>query len=147
MATREKSLYAWLRRGAEGYGKNAHLTRVENSACSGAPDVEGCILGKQAWIELKCVDRPKRPTTPLSIRFERGQLPWLKDRWIAGGNCHVLVQVGKSQEAKRYLISGDVAENFFSRRMTEEELTVQSLVHSTASAELVIGVAFGFERL
>jgi hypothetical protein len=102
--TLEKNLWAWLKRGTK---KVDHLqiSRVENIAKAGMPDTEGCFArGKQFWMELKVADHLTR-TDRLKIRWEPGQLPWLRKRKSLGGKAYALIQVGSGHKAKRYLIS------------------------------------------
>lgn len=108
MSGPEKNLWIWLRDGvkpqiAEG---RLHICRIETITMAGYPDVEGCLDGHNFHIELKAIERPKRQGTPLRIRMQPGQVPWLKKRWKAGGACSVLVRVGSGHGARHYLIAG-----------------------------------------
>lgn len=108
MSGPEKNLWIWLRDGvkpqiAEG---RLHICRIETITMVGYPDVEGCLDSHNFHIELKAVERPKRQGTPLRIRIQPGQVPWLKKRWKAGGACSVLVRVGSGHSARHYLIAG-----------------------------------------
>lgn len=102
---KESSLWEWLRDNTKSM-ERLHMTRIENSASSGIPDVDGCWRSHQFWWELKVCDRPARPTTLIKPRFEPGQVPWLEARCAAGGAAFVLLQVGSRHKAQRYLIPG-----------------------------------------
>lgn len=113
------------------------LQRVENSAVSGHPDVEGCIcdplasVGAQIWIELKSEARPKRPTTPIHPKKRPSQSIWHRKRVRAGCRCNwVLLQVGSDHDAALYLIPGDCYDRI---EATEAELVSLSVVSPDAS--------------
>lgn len=109
---REKSLWGRLSgpTGVQRLTKQGHrvdVQRVENTAVSGHPDVEGCIDGGQLWIELKSCLRPKRPTTPIRPKCRDSQLIWHERRAAAGCSVnYVLIQVGETHKARLYLIPG-----------------------------------------
>jgi hypothetical protein len=67
---------------------------VENLVYKGTPDVNYV----EGWIELKWLRAwPKRPTTKVRLDhpLTQEQRVWLTKRWRAGGNCYVLLQVGR----------------------------------------------------
>lgn len=97
MAT-EIDLWKWLKKSIPVYTNDLHLTRIENLAGVGVADVEGCLRGKQFWIELKIASKPGG-----KVRFQKTQPPWHKRRLLAGGKTFVLVQAGQD----RYLIPGE----------------------------------------
>ena len=106
----ESNLWKWLKK-PKGLSENLDMNRIENMAGAGMPDVEG-IFKNQFWIELKVCARPKHPTTPIKIKFQPLQTPWLKKRWALGGSAWCLVQVGEGHKAGRYLIPGNKIEAF-----------------------------------
>jgi hypothetical protein len=65
---------------------------VENPARPGTPDVNYI----EGWIELKQLPRwpAKRDTVVKCSHFRTGQRIWIKRRARAGGQVHVLLQVG-----------------------------------------------------
>lgn len=73
--------------------KPLHAVSIENGCGVGTPDVN-CTKG---WLELKEVKSwPKKWDTPLRIpHFSQEQRVWLARRANAGGNCWVLLKVGK----------------------------------------------------
>lgn len=88
-------------------GHHICLMRIENTAGTGHPDVEGCDDGIQLWIELKSELRPKRRTTPIRFKVRQSQSDWHKERSECGCRTNwILVQVGESSKAKLYLIAG-----------------------------------------
>ncbi len=104
---RESRLWAWLNKTKRIFKKQLHLNRIENGVMEGMADTEGCLHGRQFWIELKCEARPSNPSTKIKLRFEPAQLPWLNRRIGAGGRAFVLIQVGQGAAALRYLITAD----------------------------------------
>lgn len=67
----------------------AHAHRVENVAGSGQPDVEACLGGVEAWVELKILRGGK-------LEFRASQLAWIRDRLSAGGRVYVLAYEGSA---------------------------------------------------
>ena len=135
----EQNLWKWLKKETAPLVSEArlHICRVENMVGLGYPDVEGCFERKNFHLELKAAARPKRTTTPVKIRFEKQQIPWLKKRWKVGGRCWVLLRVGAGQEAKHYLIPGNRAE-LLKGKMTEEEIDEISQIDPDASGNIII---------
>lgn len=71
--------------------KKFHAVSVENGVGIGTPDVN-CSIG---WLELKSVDKPKKPDTVVDCRhFTNEQKIWLLKRWRAGGMACLLLKVG-----------------------------------------------------
>lgn len=110
-----------------------HITRIENAAESGHPDVEGCIMppfensGAQLWIELKSEDQPKRETTPIHPKTRPSQSIWHRKRTEAGCRCHwVLLQVGEGRGAKLYLIPGSMYDKLHVPELALAKLSVVS---------------------
>lgn len=111
---RESALWTWLSRARKLVKvlRDLHITRIENLAGVGHPDVEGCYLGSQFWIELKVAPRPKRPSTPLRFQepLKQSQAEWMWNRWDAGGKVALLVRAGNDDtEDSLYLIPGRLA--------------------------------------
>lgn len=137
---RESSLWGWLRDGTSDC-EWLHMHRVENSAEEGCPDVEGCGRpdalgvnpGRTFWCELKSLDRPKRPSTPV-MRMPRhispGQVNWLERRWSVGGSAWLLVGVGEGRARARYLIQGCLAR----RAVDATEVGLDAIGRRMASA-------------
>lgn len=85
---------------------STHVVRIENRVEVGTPDVNGCHSSKDFWIELKVADKPKLASTHVAVdHFTAEQRCWLFDRWAAGGNAWLLLQVGRCY----LLLDGDVA--------------------------------------
>lgn len=73
-----------------------HIQRVENGLSNpGTPDVELCLRGRTAWVELKLIKSfPARPSTPVKIKhFTEEQKTWLRLRGMSGGKAWLFVQV------------------------------------------------------
>jgi hypothetical protein len=124
----ERNLWQWLRAGltpliAQG---RLHICRVENTVGAGYPDVEGCLDGRTFHLELKGADRPRRPTTPITVRIRRAQVLWLRKRWAVGGACFLLLRVGQGRQVRRYMVRGDWASRI--ERIPETELEELSLI-------------------
>ena len=65
--------------------KDAHLVRIENKACPGVPDVNGCYDGVEFWIELKVIKGN-------SLRLSKFQKAWIYERTKFGGKVFVLAR-------------------------------------------------------
>jgi len=89
-STTEKTFYENLKKLAKG-----HWTRIENSVAAGTPDTHFAGLytdaddGKQhpvsAFIELKVIHSCPDYAAPITLRFERNQLPWLVEHSVNYG--------------------------------------------------------------
>ncbi len=107
-------------------GHRLHMCRVENEVGAGMPDVEGCLDGRQFFLELKSNKRPARATTPIHPRTRDAQRDWHAARAKAGSRSHyVLMQVGEASTAKLYLIPGTWYDLIHT---TESELEDMSLI-------------------
>ena len=101
----EKNLWARAYRALR-RRRGLHITRIENSADTGTPDVEGCYQapgwnkGEQFWWELKVGEITKKGTVKVSFRPK--QIPWLKKRWKAGGWAYAIIKI----EDRIYCIAG-----------------------------------------
>lgn len=144
-AVRETRLWQWLSAARKALRDQLHLTRIENSAGLGTPDCEGCYRGRQFWIELKTADRPHDRKTPISVRYEDQQAPWLRRRSRAGGAAYVLLQVGSAHNARRYLVPASQAEDL-ETGLTESALSEASVCEPTARPEQIVKAA-GMGRL
>jgi hypothetical protein len=147
--TRENRLWAWLSKAKPSYREALHMTRVENSVGQGTPDVEGQLHGALAkvgpnggsfWIELKVAERPKRADANVRVKFQPYQVPWLTRRDRAGGNAHLLIQVGSGRGASRYLVPAARAREV-EAGVAEDALTRWSLCDGDATAETVVRAA------
>lgn len=64
-----------------------HLIRIENVAGNGQPDVNGCYLGSEAWVELKV-------SKGNYLFFRTSQLAFFQKRTKENGRVFVLARVG-----------------------------------------------------
>ena len=76
------------------------LDRVENSATSGQPDVNGCLDSEDVWIELKAPKEPARASTPIMTRsgnhpLLESQISWFCRQRQAGGIAFILIRTNK----------------------------------------------------
>lgn len=71
-------------------------------------------------------------------------MPWAKARWKSGGQSYFLIQVGSSNNAKRYLVPGYRAGDIVGS--TEEQLYGMSIIHPRASQVEILEVASTFRR-
>lgn len=74
------------------------LERVENLLVPGMPDANGCISGREFWIENKQPVEPKRDSTPLfgsNHKFSQDQLNWFLKQINAGGRAYAFVWTDK----------------------------------------------------
>ena len=117
--------YLWQQlRGSRPFSEaDIDLNRVENSVGNGAPDVEGCWLGKQVWIELKIFKGNR-------VHFRYSQRTWIKRREKAGGHCYVLAR--KNNELRLYdapaLVSSPVVDNAGERWFAVEPDSIDALL-------------------
>jgi hypothetical protein len=113
--TRESQLWAWMLKGLKPFGLHAHVSRVENSAEVGYPDVEGCIMGRSLVVELKVAY--EHAEGRVEVKITRAQAYFLHGRSRAGGRAWLLVRLGRD---RHYLIPGSAALEIFDLR---KELT------------------------
>lgn len=77
-----------------------HVGAIENGASwPGTPDINGCLAGKDFWLELKIVDKLKNE---IKIpHYTKVQKNWMQQRIEKGGICYLFI---KSRNPKRYLL-------------------------------------------
>lgn len=63
----------------------AHWQRIETLVGRGTPDLNGCLDGKEFWIENKS-------TSGWVVKFEDGQVAWHERRCRAGGRTFIAVR-------------------------------------------------------
>lgn len=102
MSTSEKALWHWLKQAT--HDPRVFLYRVENSAFSGSPDVQGYIEGfGNIFIELKDLKYPIRATTLLKFDVHNSQEFWhMKMSRLGSHNHYFLIQI----EQDRYFVPG-----------------------------------------
>jgi hypothetical protein len=130
---REARLWQWLREGWRGTPL-LDVRRVENLVGEGDADVQGCHDSRYFELELKGVDRPARPDTPLAIEVRPAQPVRHRLRWRAGGNVWLYVRVGVGRDVRRYLLPGALTARV-REGVTEQWLASRSVlppVHSPA---------------
>lgn len=66
-----------------------HWSRVENVAGTGIPDVNGCLRGREIWLELKMFSGNQ-------LRVRNSQLVWMRKRIEAGGSVALLARKADS---------------------------------------------------
>lgn len=86
----EARFWRWLRRRLLQQVPGVHLTRVENSAEPGMPDVNYCLEGYESTLELKYTSR-----FPLKHKVSTSQRIWLRRRSRAGASVRVVVGTPK----------------------------------------------------
>jgi hypothetical protein len=77
---REAALWKLVRSNLPG-----HLQRIENLASPGAPDLNACYEGREAWIELKVAKGNY-------VFFRDAQIAWFAKRIKQQGKCCVLIR-------------------------------------------------------
>jgi Holliday junction resolvase len=80
---KESEFWRQVKVGLEAQG--AHLSRIENTAGSGIPDVNACRGGVEVWIELKIFHGRR-------LYFRNSQRSWIFRRDAAGGQIFVLAR-------------------------------------------------------
>lgn len=90
----ESTLWGYVKRGM---GNCWHATRHEDVLNKGVPDVSFGYQGINGWIELKSLKAwPKRENTIVRLpKFTMVQRIWLMRRQRSGGNCWILLRVGR----------------------------------------------------
>lgn len=68
-------------------GHGAHCQRIENTVGSGVPDINVCLLGMEAWAELKMI-------IPVGVLLRKEQYAWGMRRAQAGGTVVVIADDG-----------------------------------------------------
>lgn len=102
----EAALWRKFQTYLKGRFRNVRITRIENGAGLGTPDVHFTGDGYSAWIELKVVPKPVREDTVVHVdHFTTEQKLWLFSEQKCGGNALLLLQVGDDY----LLFNGDVA--------------------------------------
>lgn len=135
--TAEVNLWRWWRKSVRPLkAEGLHIQRLESPLTPGCPDVELCLHGVQAWVELKSAARPKRPSTPVAPGVRDDQIRWHRRRAQAKGRAFFLVQVGSGARARRYLIAGGHAPRIDA--MTEAALARYSLVPGDAPGVAIL---------
>lgn len=105
--------------------------------------MEGCLAGRQFWLELKCVSRPASSKAHIKCRFQPQQIPWLKARQKAGGVAFVLLQIGGSADAARYLVPANNAW-VLAGGLMENDLHIYSAIDPKSDAVAIIQAAANF---
>lgn len=141
MASLESSLWSWLERAGKKFSRlECQMTRIENSATSGTPDVEGIFKRVQFWIELKVSVRPKQGGAVDVKHLRSKQAQWLHNRWLAGGNAWILLRVDGRGGSAHYLLPGKYSRQLLAG-MTEAEIAEASVVTREASSVAVLRTA------
>lgn len=150
---KENDVWKWLRDNCRPIKPRLHMERVENVASSGRPDVNGCFDGKVFDVELKRCKLPKR-IDEFDITWQKGQQPWLRERWKKGGLSWVLIFVGEGHKVQRFLVRGcdvdGLGENRtvgkkILQRTSLETLEDLSVIDPKASAPSIVRAAAGLE--
>ena len=107
-----------------------HDIRIENPACPGTPDINGCVQGVEFWAETKQVKSlPKRAETPVFNGVMRpDQKIWLHKRSKSGGRCFIVAYV--EAEDLIYVVPGKLAFEFEAMnklQLDEVNLPVEAL--------------------
>lgn len=123
MNSSETSIWQWLSNGWKQIPRTLlQANRVENTAGSGMPDVEGFYPPDQFWIELKAAGRPANSTTNIDVKHLRPkQVEWLHNRWLIGGNAWILLRIDGKNGNAYYLIPGKYSRQV-KAGLTEDEL-------------------------
>lgn len=128
----EKSLWNYTRTGLSQAipSHERRITRVENAAGQGTPDVTYCIRGKAGWLELKFLEKfPHRKDTVVRCEhFTTEQRTFMHDESMAGGRAFLWVQVG----SEYFLFDGLEAAMHFDRgdrSWTKEDFKKKALFY------------------
>ncbi|MEE8607485.1 MAG: hypothetical protein V3S55_07775 [Nitrospiraceae bacterium] len=86
------------------------VERIESWSTPGFPDVSGTWEGVDFWLELKII-------RGLQVKFQPGQVPWLRRRWRAGSRCFVLAY--EPGDWRALLFDGDRAKELSNNHVDE----------------------------
>ena len=73
------------------------IHRIENKMASGTPDIHFIHKGISGWIELKYISDWSKKA--IFCGLSRNQVLWLQDYALHGGNCWILIRVGRESTA------------------------------------------------
>ena len=139
--TKERELWAWLKKGAKALTVPHHIHRIEDLTKSGTPDVEGCIGGSAFWAELK-VATEQRTRGTIRISTTAHQVYFALQRSRAGGRSWYLIRVGTYPSWEHYLVPGMLAEQLLDKPIPLLHLVSMSPVPPNASAvQLLLAAA------
>ena len=95
MRKSEKSLWATMRANNKSQDHVINLTRVENMAAEGMPDVYCRTFSSECWVELKVAKEPKRKITRVMCRdgLNLTQRNWHIKHSAYGLKSYVLLRV------------------------------------------------------
>ena len=93
------------------------MHRIENKMASGTPDIHFIHKGISGWIELKYISDWSKKA--IFCGLSRSQVLWLQDYVLHGGNCWVMIRVGRESIA---LVHGSKA-NRLLKSVTIEEFS------------------------
>jgi hypothetical protein len=130
---RETALWGWLRDSLQSITVPKHIQRIEDSTKSGTPDVEGCIEGRNFWIELKVAYEQVRSPV-VRVKTTDKQVYFAYRRTKVGGLSWYLIRVGKHPHRSHYLIHGSLAEQLFDKPITLDWLHENSAVAPNCTA-------------
>ena len=86
MNQKEKAFYQTIRKGIN---DKCHLSRIENVAGAGMPDLNIGYKGKDFWVELKHVDHKR---FPVSVDWRAQQIAFTMKRNWRGGKVFLFIR-------------------------------------------------------
>lgn len=141
----ETSLWKWLDRGVDFMGAHElQMTRIENAATSGVPDVEGQeAKWQQFWVELKVAARPHDLMEPVKVpHFRAKQVQWCHNRALIGGRAWILLRLeGANRPTTHYLLHGLISREVAAGRLSEPEMARISAVRGDCAPVDIIRAA------
>lgn len=137
---RESNLWGWLRDSLPKLKTKKHIQRIEDSTKSGTPDVEGCIEGRNFWIELKVAyEQVRNPI--VRVKTTDKQVYFALKRTQVGGLSWYLIRVGKHPNRFHFLIPGELAEALLDKPVSLDWLHANSVCDPQAKAIDIIVAA------
>jgi len=124
-----KAVWTQLRDNAPPF---ARLNRVENNVGFGIPDVNGCFLGNEFWIEIKIGTIRRDPEQPIFDKkygMTVEQINWHIEQNQAGGRSFILLRIGENL----FLVEGHKASRV--NQWTLDALVEESLIWSALPVE------------
>lgn len=125
----ETNIWSDIRQALLLFDRDYHSTRIENALSAGVPDVTACLCGIEHWIEIKGLRRWPMVAADRIIHLDHPMLPsqqrWHKARWLAGGNCWVVLGI-REPEREWLIWPGPIA------AVVLTEATKSQLIKSTS---------------
>ncbi|MDH5664699.1 MAG: hypothetical protein OEY10_00175 [Nitrosopumilus sp.] len=89
-----------------------HVSKIENGAGVGTPDLFICYKGRNIWIELKAFDRPPKTLGTKNPASWKRECLWLKSLVDNGGAGFVCVVIGDTLYTYKFMDGSCVIDDY-----------------------------------